>query len=92
MPNALDVRAVFLFHEKRVAIVSFGIDRDRFLARMRAGESIPIPLGSRVVRATHLRIESGADTLYVMTVDHLTDAKGKLYDVSFAPLAAGPKG
>ncbi len=92
MPDALDVRAVFFFHEKKVAIVSFGIDRDRFLARVRAGESIPIPMGSRSIRATQLRIESGADTLYVMTVDHLTDAKGKLYDVSFEPLALGPKG
>jgi hypothetical protein len=80
-----DVRAVFFFHEKKVAIVSLGVDRDSFLERMRAGEAIPIPMGSRGIRATHLCIESGAETLYVMTVDHLADATGKLYDVRFAP-------
>jgi len=78
-----DVRAVFFFHEKKVAVVSFGVDREPFLERVRAGESIPIPKGPMGIRATHLRIESGADTLFVMTVDHLTDAAGKLYDVCF---------
>jgi len=80
VPESSDVRAVFFFHEKRVAVVSFGVDREPFLERMRAGESIPIPKGAIGIRATHLRIESGADTLYVMTVDHLVDDAGKLYD------------
>lgn len=86
MAESPDVRAVFLFHEKRVAIVSLDIDRDAFIERVRAGHSIPIPMGSRGIRATHLRIESGADTLYVMTVDHLTDAAGKLYELRFERL------
>jgi hypothetical protein len=86
VPESSDVRAVFLFHEKKVAIVSIGVDRDSFLERMRAGESIPIPMGSRGIRATCLRIESGAETLYVMTVDHLVDAEGKLHEVRFKPL------
>jgi len=81
-----DVRAVFFFQEKKVAIVSLGIDRASFVERVRARASIPIPLGSRSIRATHLCIESGADPLYVMTVDHLTDAAGKLHDVCFEPL------
>lgn len=80
MAESSDVRAVFFFHEKKVAVVSFGVDRDPFLERMRAGESIPIPKSATGIRATHLRIESGAETLYVMTVNHLTDATGKLYD------------
>jgi hypothetical protein len=81
-----DVRAVFFFHEKKVAIVSLGIDRAAFVERVRARASIPIPL-SRTIRATHLCIESGVDPLYVMTVDHLTDAAGKIYDdVCFEPL------
>ena len=86
MAESPEVRAVFFFHEKKVAIVSLGIDRPSFVKRLRARESIPIPLGSRSIRATHLCIESGADPLYVMTVDHLTDAAGKLHDVRFAPL------
>jgi hypothetical protein len=81
-----DVRAVFFYRTKRVAVVSFGIDRAPFLERMRAGEAIPIPKGDIGIRATHLRIECGTETLYVMTVDHLADAVGKLYDVSFEPL------
>jgi hypothetical protein len=86
VPEPSDVRAVFFFHDKRVAVVSVGVDREPFLERVRAGESIPIP-NAIGIRATHLRIESGADTLYVMTVDHLTtDATGKLSDVRFEPL------
>jgi hypothetical protein len=81
-----DVRAVFFFHEKKVAIVSLGIDRPSFVKRLRAREAIRIHLGPRSVRATHLCIESGADPLYVMTVDHLADAAGKLHDVRFEPL------
>ena len=86
MAESSDVRAVFVFHEKTVAVVSFGVDREPFLERVRAGESIPIPKGAAGIRATHLRIESGAETLYVMTVDHLAGADGKLYEVCFEPL------
>jgi hypothetical protein len=80
-----DVRAVFFFHEQKVAVVSFGIAQASFLERMRAGEAIPLrTLG---IRATHVRIESGAETLYVMTVDDLMEAEdgGKLYDLRFKP-------
>jgi purine nucleoside permease len=84
--DSTDVRAIFFYRTKRVAVISFGIDRAPFLERMRAGESIPIPKGPIGIRATHLRIECGSETLYVMTVDHLADAAGKLYDVAFAPL------
>jgi hypothetical protein len=80
-----DVRAVFFLRGKKVAVVSFGVDRDPFLERMRAGEPIPIP-NAIGIRATLLRIESGAHPLYVMTVDHLTDATGKLNGVCFEPL------
>lgn len=86
MPDSADVRAVFFWREKRVAVVSFGISRDAFLERMRTGEAIPIPKGPTAIRATHLRIESGTAPLYVMTVDHLADDKGRLFDVAFAPL------
>jgi hypothetical protein len=79
-----DVRAVFFFNEKKVAVVSLGVDLDPFLERVRACEAIPIP-NAIGVRATHLRLESGTARLYVMTVDHLTDAAGKLYDVCFDP-------
>jgi hypothetical protein len=83
VPESSDVRAVFFFHERKVAVFSLGVDREPFLERVRAGESIPIPKGAIGIRATHLRIESGTDTLYVMTLDHLADAAGKLYDVGF---------
>lgn len=88
MAESSDVRAVFFFHGKKVAVVSFGIDREPFVERMRAGDSIPIPKRAIGIRATHLCIESGTGTLYVMTIDHLTDATGKLHDdVRFKPLA-----
>jgi hypothetical protein len=82
MAESPDVRAVFFFHEKKVAVVSLGVDLDPFLERVRAGEAIPIP-NAIGIRATQMHIESGAATLYVMTVDHLTDAAGKLNDVCF---------
>lgn len=86
MPDSPEVRAVFFYHEKKTAIVSLGIARDRFLQRVRAGESIPIPIAERGIRANLLLIECGADTFYAMTVDHLTDKAGKLYEFSFEPL------
>lgn len=82
MAESSDVRAVFFYRTKRVAVVSLGVDHKPFLERMHAGESIPLRVIG--IRATHVRIESGAETLYVMTVDDLADAEdGKLYDVSF---------
>lgn len=84
MAESSDVRAVFFFHEKKVAVVSLGIELDPFLERVRAGESIPIP-NAIGIRATHLRIESTATVLYAMTVDHLVDDAGKLHDFCFDP-------
>jgi hypothetical protein len=81
-----EVSAVFFFHEKKVAVIPFGIDRDSFLERMRAGDCIPLPRSAIPLRVTHVRIESGVAPLYVMTVDHLTAADGKLHDFCFAPL------
>lgn len=90
MAESSDVRAVFFFGEKKVAVVSFGVDRGPFLSRVQAGESIPIPKGPVGIRATHMRIECGAETLYVMSVDHLTSEDGKLHDVCFEPLYREP--
>lgn len=86
MAESPEVRAVFFLHENKVAVVSLGVELDPFLELVRAGESIPLPRSAIGIRATHLRIESGATTLYVMTVDHLTDALGKLETIRFNPL------
>lgn len=86
MAESSDVRAVFFLHDKKVAVVTLGVELEPFLELVRAGESIPIPRSAIGIRATLLRIESGATPLYVMTVDHLTDAAGKLHDIRFNPL------
>lgn len=88
MAESSDVHAVFFLHDKKVAVISLGVDLDPFLERVRSGESIPIPRSAIGIRATHLRIESGATTLYVMTVDHLTDDAGKASQHSFQPACA----
>jgi hypothetical protein len=88
VPESSDVRAVFFLHEKKVAVITLAVDLDELRELVRAGESIPIPRSAIGIRATHLRIESGASTLYVMTVDHLTDDAGKLHDIRFNPLVS----
>jgi len=87
MADSPDMRAVFFFRGAKVAVISFEIARERLLERVRAGGAIPLPraLG---IRATHLRIESGEEILFVMTVDHLLDGDGKLRDLRFDVFSA----
>jgi hypothetical protein len=81
---ASDVRAVFFFHRDPVANLSFGMDLDTFLERLRAGDSIPFPAGAIGLRATFLRVENGQEVLFAMTLDHLVSGPdGRLYGGRF---------